>query len=97
MSEKINADDSDSNEPIKHSHYSNGIPTGREFEHLYNHVEKIDTKLDVVVTKIDKICQHMEDLAKSKQEMYKRVGIFGGFFSAIVGVIIAVVSRVWNS
>lgn len=88
MSEKINPEDQDSNEPIKHSHYSSGVPTGREFEHLYNRYEKTEEKLDSLVGKVDKICLHIESQEKAKKTMYRNIGIITGAINAIVLMIL---------
>ena len=91
MSEKINPEDQDANEPIKHSHYSNGVPTGREFEHLYEKVESIDKKLDSHGEQLAKVCMFIENQERAKQNVYKKAGIF----SAVIGTIVAIISKVY--
>ena len=100
MSERIDPEDQDSNEPIKHSHYSNGVPTGREFEHLYGRVEQIDRKVDglcadmnIVKSFIIEAKQTIEEAKEAKRQAYVRAGIF----ATIISVIIGAVSRLWGN
>ena len=85
----------DDKEPVHpttdHMHFI----TRGEFQNLHDDVKDGNKKLDDVVGKVDKICLHIENQEKAKQEAYKKVGIFGGFISAIIGVIIAVINRAW--
>ena len=85
----------DDKEPVRpqadHIHFI----TRGEFQNLHDDVKDSNKKLDDVVGKVNKICTHIENQEKAKQEVYKKVGIFGGFISAIIGVIIAVINRAW--
>ena len=85
----------DDKEPVHpqadHMHFI----TRGEFQNLHEDVKNNIKKLDVVIAKVDKICTYIENQEKAKQEVYKKVGIFGGFISAIIGVIIAVINRTW--
>ena len=92
MSEKINPDDQDSNEPIKHSHYSNGVPTGREFEHLYGEVKEIHKCVKDYGKDIALIKQYIEDQKEAKKQTYVKAGILAGIISTVIGII----SKAWS-
>ena len=89
MGEKINPEDQDSNESIKHSHYSNGVPTGREFEHLYEKVDKMDGKLDHV-------CEFIAGLKQSQIDANRKTQRNSGILSAAIAVIAQVINRAWS-
>ena len=92
MSEKINPEDQDSNEPIKHSHYSNRVPTGREFEHLYNKVESIDKKVDSLCENMTSVKDYIENQREAKKQTYVKAGILAGIISTVIGTI----SKAWS-
>ena len=85
----------DDKEPVRAQSDHMYFITRSEFQNLHEDVKNNIKKLDVVITKVDRICTHIENQEKAKQEVYKKVGIFGGFISAIIGVMIAVINRVW--
>jgi len=93
LSEKINPEDQDSNEPIKQASYAHFFISRDEYQNLFHTVEEINQKTSDLCGDMKVVKGFIEEQKEAKKQAYVKAGIFAGIISVIIGII----SRVWGN